>query len=133
MNGDIKELHPLDVDLYKCISKDIDTNRVVLTDKQIIHISERHPEAYEDVLIELNVAIAKPDYIIRDKKHSDTGLVIKEIPSDLESTEHSFIVLRICTDSKNGKLANSVISGWKIGDKRLQSYLRNNPILYKKE
>ena len=44
-----------------------------------------------------------------------------------------FIVLRICTDTYNGEFANSIISGWKISEKRLQSYLRNKKILYTKE
>lgn len=47
--------------------------------------------------------------------------------------EHIFIVLRICTDTYNGEFANSIISGWKISEKRLQSYLRNKKILYTKE
>lgn len=133
MNMNIRELNPLNIELYKCISEYIDTERVVLTDKQILHMSEKHPEAYDDVLIELNATIANPDYIIKDDKHDNTGLVIKKIPSDAEPKEHTFIVLRICTDSNNGELANSVISGWKISSKRLHSYLRNKPILYKKE
>ena len=38
MNNEIKELCSLDMKLYQCITNDIDTNRVVLTDKQILHI-----------------------------------------------------------------------------------------------
>lgn len=133
MNYDLKELCSLDVNLYKCITEDIVTDRVVLTDKQIIHIADHHPEAYNDVLIELNETILYPDYIIKDEKHADTGLVIRKIHSTSESNQHSFIVLKICTDTHNGKLANSVISGWKISESRLQSYLRNKPVLYKKE
>lgn len=132
MNNDVKELCSLNVELYKCISEDIDTDRLVLTDKQILHMADHHPEAYNDVLIELNETIANPDYIILDDKHDETGLVIREIPSDAEPKQHTFIVLRVCTNSHNGALANSVISGWKISDKRLRSYLRNKAILYKK-
>lgn len=133
MNNDIKELCSLDIDLYKCITENIDTNRVVITDKQIIHMAERHPEAYNDILIELKETIQFPDYIIRDEKRENTGLIIKKFLSNSEMKEHTFIVLRICTDSNNGKFSNSVISGWKISEKRLQSYLRNKPVLYKKE
>lgn len=53
MGNNCKNLCCLDVDLYKCISKNIATNKVVLTDKQIVHIAEHHPEAYNEVLIEL--------------------------------------------------------------------------------
>lgn len=133
MTKDIKELSSLNIDLYKCITKDIATDRVVLTDKQIIHMADHHPEAYNDVLIELNETIQCPDYIIKDEKHSDTGLIIRKISSSDDESKHTFIVLKICTDTCDGKFANSVISGWKISESRLQSYLRNKPILYKRE
>lgn len=43
------------------------------------------------------------------------------------------IVLKVCTDSQNGELANSIISGWKISEKRLANYVRNKRILYRKD
>lgn len=132
MSNDLKEICSLDVNLYSCINEEIATDKVVLTDKQILHIAEHHPEAYNEVLIELKETILSPDYIIQDDKHANTGLVIRKINSSLFTNVHTFIVLRICTDTNNGKLANSVISGWKISDHRLKSYLRNKLILYKK-
>ena len=132
MNNDILELCKLDLELYSCISNSIDTDRVVLTNKSVIHIADHHPDAYNEVLIELKDTILTPDYIISDAKHENTGLIIRKIPS-AEPAEHSFIVLKICTDSKDGMLANSIISGWKISDKRLKSYLRNKQILYKRK
>ncbi len=132
MDPELIELCSLDVELYRCVSEKISTDRVVLTNKSVIHMANHHPEAYNDVLIALKETIKEPDYIFRDDNHEDTGLVIKEIEHGGEDKEHSFVVLKICTDTKDGQLANSVISGWKIGDKRLQSYLRNKRILYKK-
>ena len=133
MNYDVKELCNLDVSIYKCITENIDTDRVVLTNKSVLHIADHHPDAYNDVLIELKETIMSPDYIISDEKHENTGLVIKKIAEDNNTDEHTFIVLKVCTDSQNGQLANSIISGWKISDKRLRSYLRNKQVLYKKE
>lgn len=37
------------------------------TDNQIQHIKDRHPEAYNKVLKNIQEAISTPDYIIRDK------------------------------------------------------------------
>ena len=74
MSKEVIELCTLNINVYRCISEEISTDRVVLTDKQIIHMENSHPEAYKDV-----------------------------------------------------------ISGWKISEKRLQSYLRNKKILYTKE
>lgn len=130
MNTDVRELCQLDIELYKCITDKIATEKVVLTDKSIIHMADHHPDAYNDVLIELKETIMRPDYILKDDNHEYTGLVIREINS---TSEHAFIVLKICTNTENGKYCNSVISGWKISDKRLQSYLRNKEILYNKQ
>lgn len=133
MDFDVKELCTLDLELYQCITDKIDSNRVVLTNKSVLHIADHHPDAYNEVLIELKETILNPDYIISDGKHEDTGLIIRKIESSSTSDEHTFIVLKLCTDSQGGRLANSIISGWKISNKRLLSYLRNKRILYKKE
>ena len=85
MNEDIIELGSLDINIYNCISPQINTDRVIITNKQLEHILDHHPEAYHEALIEL------------------------------KST-----------------LANSIISGWKISEKRLKNYLKHKTILYKK-
>ena len=131
-NIDIKEICQLDEEIYSCISEKIDTNKVVITNKQFEHIVEKHPDAYDKVLIKLQNTILDPDYIIRDEKHADTGFVIRKIDSDATDELNNFIILKVCTDSNGGLLANSVISGWIISKKRLANYLRNKQILYKR-
>ena len=129
MKDEVVELGSLDISLYSCISRDIDTPRVVVTNNQLVHMLQKHPEAYEETLIELKNTINDPDYIFRDDKHADTGLVIKE----LSLNDHFiYIVLRVCTNSENGKYANSILSGWKISKSRLENYIRNKTILYKR-
>lgn len=83
--------------IYKCITEDIITEEVIITDNQIQHIKDRHPEAYNKVLKNIQETISTPDYIIRDK-HAYTGLIIKRI-----QTEEGFlqIVLRLCTSGMN--------------------------------
>ena len=114
---------------HKCITEDIITEEVIITDNQIQHIKDRHPEAYNKVLKNIQEAISTPDYIIRDK-HAYTGLIIKRI-----QTEERFlqIVLRLCTSGDEHGYKNSVISCWKISERRLQNYLRNKEILYSRE
>jgi hypothetical protein len=129
MNTEIMELGSLDINIYNCISHQIDTNRVVITDTQLDHIADHHPEAYDEALIELKSTLADPDYIFKDDKHKDTGLVVKAIRT---GNIYLYIVLKVCTNSEGGKLANSVISGWKICESRLNNYLRNKTLLYKK-
>lgn len=132
MDFELTNLCSLDLELYKCVSSKIATSRVVLTEKSVIHIAEHHPDAYLRVLVELKETIQNPDYIFNDDKHEDTALVVKRVSDPPDSLESTFVVLRICTDTANGQLANSVISGWTISKSRLQNYLRNKAILYKK-
>lgn len=127
ISRNVKELCKLDMGLYKCVAPNICTDRVVLTERAMLHIAEHHPEAYNEVLIELKETIINPDYIIKDEKHIATGLVIKAI----NSRENVFIVLRIVTESDDNNLANYVVSGWKISKKRLKSYLKNKELIYK--
>lgn len=119
----------IDKEIYRCITNDIVTEEVIITDNQIQHILEKHPDAYAEVITFIRNAIESPDYIIEDK-HQNTGLVIKSIKLNNANIQ---MVLRICTHDDEPDYKNSIISCWKISDKRLQNYLRNKQILYKKE
>jgi hypothetical protein len=128
MQNEIIELGSLNINIYNCISHQIATDKVIITSTQLNHIAEHHPEAYDEALIELKSTLENPDYIFQDDKHKDTGLVVKAIQM---GNSYLYIVLKVCTDSNGGKLANSVISGWKISESRLNNYLRNKTLLYK--
>lgn len=127
---DVHKIGKIDRGIYKCITEDIVTDEVIITDNQIQHIKARHPEALEKTLDNLKSALETPDYIIADEKHKNTGLIIKRIYSE---AGHAQIVLRICTSEDPEGYKNSIISSWEISEKRLQNYLRNKRILYKKE
>jgi phage antirepressor YoqD-like protein len=43
------------------------------------------------------------------------------------------LVLKIITSEENKDYKNSVITSWKITEKRLNNYLRNKDVIYKKE
>lgn len=116
-------------DIYKCITEDIVTDEVIITENQMQHILDRHPDAYAEIIDYLSDIIRDPDFIIEDK-HDNTGLVIKRVKLE---KEYAQMVLRICTSDDNPSYKNSVISCWEISEKRLQNYLRNKRILYKKE
>lgn len=120
----------IDRDIYKCITADIVTDEVIITDNQIQHILDRHPDAYETAMKEMRTAIESPDYIIADDKHNNTGLVIKKFKMKGDNLQ---LVLRICTHKDEPGYKNSVISCWGISEKRLENYLKNKRVLYKKE
>ena len=128
--ADVHTVGKIDREIYKCITNDIVTDEVVITDNQIQHILDRHPDAYETAMKEMRTAIESPDYIIADDKHKNTGLVIKKFKVKGDNLQ---LVLRVCTQEDEAGYKNSVISCWKISEKRLENYLKNKRILYKKE
>ena len=125
----IHNLGTLNWNIYDCISRNHIADEVIITEEQIMHIRERHPEAYMDTLHYVRVILDDPDYIFRDKR-PNTGLVVKKILNNDE--ESSLLVLKIITSDDNKDYKNSVITSWKITEKRLNNYLRNKDIIYKK-
>ena len=127
-NAQIHKIGCLDMSIYKCISEEYVTEEVIVTEKQLTHIKEQHPEAYNNTIHYIKDVLERPDYIIQDKRPY-TGLVIKRIVS---KEKNLLLVLRICTSCDN-EYSNSIITGWEISEARLENYLRNKSILYRKE
>lgn len=125
----IHSLGKLNREIYSCITKDFITDEVIITEEQLLHIRERHPEAYQDTLLYVKDVLDDPDYIFKDKKEN-TGIVVKKI---INQEENSLLVIKIITSKDNKNYKNSVITGWKITEKRLNNYIRNKNIIYKKE
>lgn len=63
---------------------------VAITEEQLLHIRNRHPEEYKETINYIREILDNPDYILRDK-HPNTGLVIKRI---LATDESSLIVYK---------------------------------------
>ena len=120
----------IDRNIYKCITEDIRTDEVVITDNQIKHILDRHPGALKKAIEDMRSVIENPDYIIADEKHKNTGLAIKNVESEMG---YLHLVLRVCTSEDEPGYKNSVISCWEISERRLQNHLRNKNVLYKRE
>ncbi|MGN0406959.1 MAG: PBECR2 nuclease fold domain-containing protein [Bacteroides sp.] len=112
MNDEIMEIGLLDKKIYKCITNKIDTDRVVITDKQLDHMADHHPEAYDETLIELKSVLSNPDYIFKDDKHKDTGLVVKAIQT---GDIYLYIVLKVF------EVVNFVATTRPSGQKRCRS------------
>ena len=123
----IRSVGKLDKDIYKVITNDIVSENVIITDKQAEHIKDGHLKDYEWVMKNLNEVIRSPDYIMNDN-HANTGLVVKAIEDDKGIMQAA---LRIKTSKDNPEYENSIISAWRISEKRLESYLRTKEVLYK--
>lgn len=125
----VQVIGKIDRKIYKCITEDIITDEVVITDNQIQHIKDRHPNDYERFSQYFGDIIANPDYIIETKK-PNTALILKQI-----QIEHEIFktVLRLVTSKDNLGYKNSIITFMKIDDKEWNRLLKNKKILYKKE
>ena len=119
----VRTIGNIDKEIFSCISSDIVTDEVVITDERLQHIEEHHPGAFAEIEPYLQIAIQDPDYIISDSGRKNTGLVLKMI----EEEEIRFqIVLRVQTSE------NSIISAWRIREKEWNRLIRNKVILYKR-
>lgn len=116
----------LDIDKYKDITdKQITTTEVIITYKQIKHINEKEERDFSKYESKLKSIIENPDYIIKDTKHKDTGLIVKKFDSNI------IVVIKLETADMTKK--NSIITIWEIKDKRLERYLLTHKTVYKKE
>lgn len=116
----------IDIEKYSDLCEnEIITDEVIITFKQIEHIDEERYGIFEKYKDSLEEIVLNPDYIIKDTKHKDTGLVIKRYEKDV------VVVLKLNTADKEKK--NSIITIWEIKDKRLQRYLVTHKIVYKSE
>lgn len=119
----------IDRNIYKCITADIVTDEVIITDERIGHIKERHPNDYERFCSYIPEIIANPDYIIEANK-PNTGVILKEIE---EHGEKFKLVLRIKVEGDPDEYKNSIMTFWHIGETTWKKSLKNKKVLYKRE
>ncbi len=127
---EVHSVGKIDKDIYKCVTEDIVTDEVIITDERIDHIMERHPNDYERYYEYLKRSVEEPDYIIESHK-PNTALILKEI-ADTDG-EIFKTILRLTTSVDNPDFKNSIITFMKINKKEWDRLLRNKVILYKKE
>lgn len=96
----------LDREKFKGITNNITTDEVILTNKQVEHIKERHPNDYEEYFEYFKEIIENPDYIIKDK-HPNTAFILKEI---LEKNKRFQLILRLHTSNDDENYKNSIIT-----------------------
>ena len=127
---DVHRVGKIDRNIYMCITDDIVTDEVIITDERIQHIKERHPTDYERYYGFLKEIVENPDYIVESNK-PNTALILKQIA---ESEEKQFkTILRLTTSTDNPEFKNSIITFMKINEKEWSRLIRNKKILYKKE
>ena len=116
----------IDIDLYRCAAKDICSDEVIITEKQIEHICRRHGGDYDCYAKYFAEVLQQPDYILADNK-PNTAVVLKKLEAGLK------LVLRLKTPADAQKYKNSIITFQKVEEKRYQRYARSARVLYKRE
>ena len=128
METDVSFICNLDLNIYKVITTSIVTTQVIITDRQLEHIRERHPDISESVIEQLEKIISSPDYIIETDMPS-TANILKHLEINGKGYQ---LILRIKTDSDPVEFQNSIITLMSVNEKRYRQYLRNRKILYKR-
>lgn len=121
----------IDKEIYKCITADIVTDEVIITDERIEHIEGRHPGDYQRYQKYIADMVLDPDYIIKDDRPF-TAMVLKEF-EDEDKSKHFRLALRLLTSKDNQNLKNSVITFMKIREKEYMRLVKNKQVLYRKE
>ncbi|MBO6178607.1 MAG: hypothetical protein J6O04_05510 [Selenomonadaceae bacterium] len=115
--------------LYSCITDDITTDEVIITDERIQHIKDHHPKDYERFAGYMTEIIAHPDYILAANL-PNTAFILKRIEDNRELFE---LILRLKIKNDPADYKNSVITFLRIKQKKWDKYLRNKKILYSSE
>ena len=118
----------IDISKYQCVTKDIKSDEVIITEKQIEHIKERHPNDYERYFRFVRDIISDPDYILEANK-PNTAFILKHI---VENDKHYQLILRLKTSAEPDNYMNSIITFLRVEKKRYDRYLRTKKILYTK-
>ena len=122
-------LGKIDPLIYNCITDEITSTDVIITENQIQHIKERHPNDYERYAAFFKEIIENPDYIIETQK-PNTALILKELSTDKLIFK---TILRLVTPKDNPNYKNSIITFMKIDEKELNRLIKNKKVLYKKD
>ena len=115
--------------IYKCVTEDITTEEVIITDNQINHIKNRHPNDYENFSSYFSDILSDPDFILEANK-PNTAFILKQITENDLTVQ---LILRLQTSPDPKGYKNSIITFLKIDIKTWNKYLRNKKILYRKD
>ena len=125
----VHQIGRIDTEKYSVVSKQIRTDKVVITDERIEHIRERHPNDFERYSRYISQMLLSPQYILEDPV-PNTAVLLQEF---LENDERFRLILRLAVVGDDPYKKNSVITFLKISEKKFRKYIRNKKILYKSE
>ena len=126
--GGVHTIARIDKDVYSCVTNDIVTDEVILTEERIAHIKEHHPNDYERYGHFIKQMLEEPDYII-DSESPNTAFVLKEFKEDAKQFR---LILRLHTSTDEAGHKNSVITFQYVKAKEYRRLVKNKNVLYKR-
>jgi len=123
----VRRIGKIDIEKYRGISDKIRTDEVIVTDVQINHIWERHPEVFSSFMKYAPVIISDSDYILENRPN--TGLLLKAIEDEGQKYQ---LVLQLCVSEDPKSYKNSIITFTRVRDKEWRRLLRNKKYFTKK-
>lgn len=106
----------------------IQTDEIIVTNERLAHIKKRHPEDYALFEKYGKESVSAPDLIVKDVKNKGTVFMVLKRPGINVNA-----VVRVVLESDNRKLKNSVMTFYRLGEKKLKKLIEKNSLLYKKE
>ena len=118
----------LNKEIFRCISEEIRTDEVIITENRINHIIERRGEEFYNKYFGMfRKIIEEPDFIFQDNEN--TVLVCKRVEEDGKVIN---LVVRLVLPLDNQEYKNSIITAIGENESRFQRRLRNHIPLYKR-
>ena len=104
------------------------TEEVILTLERIEHVKKKHKNQYYEIEPYLGDIITNPDYILKEREHEDTIILLKEVVCNKLKVK---MIVRLSTINIEGR-KNSIITFWKIRERDYRKTIQNSEIIYKK-
>ncbi|AME09671.1 hypothetical protein AXE85_05655 [Gemella sp. oral taxon 928] len=110
--------------IYKYLENEfgnINSGPVTLRKERLDHILNRHPDLGNNAADRIENTLRDPTYILKDNKNYNTVLFILK-----DEINNMNVVIKLSTDEKE----NSVITAFRVSDKRLNRVVKKTKILY---
>lgn len=120
--GDLRYIGKIDKNKLGEYKDKIMTDEVVLTDERVKHILEGHKKDYEHLKDYISDIVQDPDYILKDNRHEDTVILLKNINS-IEKRGRIVIKLALGVDETHPK--NSIITLMKLNERTWKQTIKN--------
>lgn len=107
--------------IYRVVTENIRSDKVILSDTQKAHIQDHHPDVYEKYKQYMADMVANPDYIIEANRPNSVLVLKRFVKGKVEFK----LVLRLQTPQDPENFENSIITFMKIDEKEWSRLLRN--------